>query len=89
MPEHATARTVLSETEGGIRTITLNRPERLNAINHALIADFNAALDDAAGDDGTHVIILRGADGYGLSIYIEDPEGNTVELKGPAEVAEG
>lgn len=29
-----------------------------------------------------------GADGYGLSIYIEDPEGNTVELKGPAEVAE-
>ncbi len=30
-----------------------------------------------------------GADGYGLSIYIEDPEGNTVELKGPAEVAEG
>ncbi|MCZ6859347.1 MAG: VOC family protein [Alphaproteobacteria bacterium] len=29
-----------------------------------------------------------GADGYGLSIYIEDPEGNTVELKGPSEVAE-
>lgn len=24
-----------------------------------------------------------GADGYGPSIYIEDPEGNTVELKGP------
>ncbi|MCZ6859346.1 MAG: enoyl-CoA hydratase/isomerase family protein [Alphaproteobacteria bacterium] len=61
MPGHATARTVLSETEGGIRTITLNRPERLNAINHALIADFNSALDDAAGDDATRVIILRGA----------------------------
>jgi len=26
-----------------------------------------------------------GADGYGLSIYIEDPEGNVVELKGPRE----
>jgi glyoxylase I family protein len=25
-----------------------------------------------------------GAQGYGPSIYIEDPEGNTVELKGPA-----
>jgi glyoxylase I family protein len=24
-----------------------------------------------------------GADGYGLSIYISDPEGNTIELKGP------
>ena len=26
-----------------------------------------------------------GAEGYGLSIYLEDPEGNKVELKGPAE----
>lgn len=24
-----------------------------------------------------------GADGYGMSIYISDPEGNTIELKGP------
>ena len=61
MPEQATAPTVLSQIEGGIRTITLNRPARLNAINHALIADFNSALDEAAGDDATKVIILRGA----------------------------
>jgi glyoxylase I family protein len=26
-----------------------------------------------------------GADGYGLSVYVSDPEGNTVELKGPPE----
>ena len=26
-----------------------------------------------------------GADGYGFSVYISDPEGNTVELKGPPE----
>lgn len=26
-----------------------------------------------------------GADGYGPSVYLEDPEGNTVELKGPPE----
>ena len=26
-----------------------------------------------------------GAEGYGPSLYIEDPEGNTVELKGPPE----
>ncbi|MBV8656332.1 MAG: VOC family protein [Burkholderiales bacterium] len=29
----------------------------------------------------------RGAEGVGPSIYIEDPEGNVVELKGPAEPA--
>ena len=28
-----------------------------------------------------------GAEGYGSSIYIEDPDGNTVELKGPPETA--
>ncbi|NIL94792.1 MAG: VOC family protein [Woeseiaceae bacterium] len=36
----------------------------------------------AAGD----VASRYGADGYGPSIYIKDPEGNTVELKGPASV---
>ena len=61
MPDSANAKTVLSDVAGGIRTITLNRPERLNAINHTLIADFNAALDDAANDDASRVIILRGA----------------------------
>ena len=29
-----------------------------------------------------------GADGYGLSMYINDPDGNTVELKGPPEDAQ-
>ena len=58
MPEQPT---VLCEVEGGIRTITLNRPERLNAINQALVADLNACLDAAARDEATHVIILRGA----------------------------
>ena len=61
MADGATSSTVLSEIEDGIRTITLNRPARLNAINNALIADFNAALDDAGNDDATRIIILRGA----------------------------
>ena len=31
----------------------------------------------------THVVQRYGADGEGPSVYIEDPEGNTIELKGP------
>jgi len=37
----------------------------------------------------SHGVVLReiksryGADGYGQSVYVRDPEGNTVELKGP------
>ncbi len=51
--------TVLSElAEGGVRTITLNRPERLNAMNRQLIDDVASAFDDAhadRGDPGHHL----------------------------------
>ncbi len=54
--------TVLSEVdESGVRTITLNRPERLNAMNRALIDDVAAAFDDAHGDPATKAIIFTGA----------------------------
>jgi enoyl-CoA hydratase len=56
MPE-----TVLYEVDGRVATLTLNRPERLNTIVPALIADFEAALDRAEGDDEVHAIRLRGA----------------------------
>ena len=39
------------------------------------------------GIDPGEVRRRYGAEGYGSSIYITDPDGNTVELKGPAERA--
>ena len=56
MPE-----TVLYAVEGRVATLTLNRPDRLNAIVPALIADLDAALDRAQADDAVHAIRLRGA----------------------------
>lgn len=54
--------TVLSELgAGGIRTITLNRPDRLNAMNRRLIGDVATAFDDANADPRTRVIIFTGA----------------------------
>jgi enoyl-CoA hydratase len=53
--------TVLYEVDGRVATLTLNRPERLNAIVPALIEDFEVALDRAQGEDAVHVIRLRGA----------------------------
>ena len=53
--------TVLSERSGGVRTITLNRPERLNAMNRQLIDDVAAAFNDARQDAATKAIVLTGA----------------------------
>jgi catechol 2,3-dioxygenase-like lactoylglutathione lyase family enzyme len=40
------------------------------------------------GAEPTEVRHVYGAEGFGPSIYVDDPEGNTVELKGPATAAD-
>lgn len=65
--------------DGRIATITLNRPERLNAINDAMPREIREAVEAANADDRVHVIVLRGAGkafcaGYDLKAYAEgDP----------------
>ena len=55
-------KTVLSSLDnGGVRTITLNRPDSLNAMNLDLILDVASAFDDANADQQTRVIIFTGA----------------------------
>ena len=44
----------------GVATITLARPERLNALTAAMHADLRAALDRLAGDDAVRVVVLTG-----------------------------
>jgi enoyl-CoA hydratase len=53
--------TVLYEASERVATLTLNRPERLNAITPQLIADFHAALTRAQDDGEVRVVRLRGA----------------------------
>lgn len=45
----------------GISTITLNRPDRLNAVSVALLQDLHAAWVDAHAEPGTRVIVFAGA----------------------------
>lgn len=52
---------VLVETDGGVATITLNRPEKLNAISQGLRNDLEAALRDLNPGDDVRVIRLRAA----------------------------
>jgi enoyl-CoA hydratase/carnithine racemase len=54
-------KTVLSSIdENGVRTIALNRPDSLNAMNRQLIDDVARAFDDANGDHATRTIIFTG-----------------------------
>ncbi len=45
----------------GVATITLNRPERMNAISGPMLASFSRALRDADADAEVRVIVLTGA----------------------------
>lgn len=55
--------TILVETAPRAVTITLNRPERANSINAALLRDLNAALDEAERTPSCRLVILRGKPG--------------------------
>ena len=52
---------VLVQEIGGIRVITLNRPEKLNSFNEAQHVALKAAIDAAATDPACRVVLLTGA----------------------------
>lgn len=52
---------ILTAAEGGIFTVTLNRPEKLNAITPAMHMQLEAAFDRFADDDALHVCVVTGA----------------------------
>ena len=47
-------------TEGRVARITLNRPEKMNALSQELLFEFNEALHDLEADDDVRVIIVKG-----------------------------
>lgn len=47
-------------TRGAVSVVTLNRPERLNAISGELLEDLHLALDQVNQDASTHAIVLAG-----------------------------
>jgi enoyl-CoA hydratase len=52
---------VLYEVSDKIATITLNRPEKLNAMSQSLLDDLEKAFDRAKEDPSAKVVLLRGA----------------------------
>lgn len=52
---------LVETTPQGVRTITLNRPEKLNAINHRLSNELPAAIEQASHDDSVRLLVITGA----------------------------
>ncbi len=78
MSDYATLR---YETRDGKAYITLDRPDRLNAIDDEMPRDIRAAVEQANADDGVRVIVLQGAGrafcaGYDLKQFAEGEVGD-------------
>ena len=84
---------ILYEVEDGILTITLNRPEILNAFSGGMLRDITEAFDRADADDDVHAVIITGAGrgfcaGQDLSKGDSTWEGHEEALEGK-EVGDG
>lgn len=76
------------EKKERIAYLTLNRPERLNAINHALPTAIESAVREANEDEEVHVIVLQGAgkafcSGYDLVEFAEETGAQTYSQSMP------
>jgi enoyl-CoA hydratase len=77
---------VLFEVDGRVARLTLNRPERGNGINRALVTELEAAVERADLDPAVHVLLLSGSGtgfcgGYDL---VESAEGQGALGGGPS-----
>jgi enoyl-CoA hydratase len=81
---------VLSERQGPVAVLTLNRPEKLNAVNAAMIDALGAALDAAEADDAVRVVVLAGAGrafsaGFDLDMGVGDGRPDTAAVRAALE----
>lgn len=75
--------TILYAQDEQVAQLTLNRPERRNALNNQLIQDLRAAFGHARDDDNVRAIVLTGAGkgfcaGADLSGFAEEPTAEQV-----------
>ena len=52
---------LLIERDGGVLVVTINRPEKLNALNTQTVTELGQAMDEAAADAAVRAIVLTGA----------------------------
>lgn len=82
-----TFETILYDVEDGVATITLNRPDKLNAFTSQMMADLIAAFDAVDADDAVRAVIVTGA-GRGFCAGADlSAGGSTFDRTGPQDAA--
>ncbi len=76
--------TIVFERRGAIGLLTLNRPERLNAIDRKMAGELDVALDAVERDDGVRALVVAGA-GRAFCAGFDLKEGAEEEKHGAAD----
>jgi len=81
-----TYQTILYEVRGAVGLLTLNRPERVNAINAAMLEEIGRALDAAEAAAGVRAVVVTGAgnafsSGFDLKEQAERSPSGTAEWR--------
>lgn len=74
VPAEGFAHLQVATTSDGVCTITLDRPDRLNAVNARLADELPAALHAAAADDAVRAVVITGAGrGFCAGLDLSEP----------------
>ncbi len=74
--------TLLYDLRDGIATITVNRPDKLNALNDSVITELGVAIDAARDDAAVRAVILTGA---GPKAFVAGADISELSSQGPFE----
>ncbi len=76
---------LLIDDAEGVRWITLNRPDKLNALNRATLLELDAAVAAAGNDDAVHAVVITGA---GEKAFVAGADISELNTLGPVEAKE-
>ena len=76
---------LLTEDTEGVRWITLNRPDKLNALNRGMLVELDAAVAAAGSNDAVHAVVITGA---GEKAFVAGADISELNTLGPVEAKE-
>ncbi len=76
---------LLLDKDGPVARVTINRPDKMNALNHQTLVELGAALDDVKADDAIRVLVVTGS---GDKAFVAGADiGELLEVAGKSEEA--